>query len=533
MNEAEKVEEKKQKIGYQKRKEILALNSQVPQNIEKYKELHKLYKKANQLEKKKQLQKAIELYEKIIDIDEYFKKAWEGLGRIYSFKGESEKRDSVLDRIKIISEIIDFETNACQKIRLHQLKLYNLEFYTDFTWTFQPQINILLGKNGYGKSYLMRLIVSLLQADDNISSDYFYGRKTNSFIKLILERNKQELLIHRTKTVFKESIGKVPLLAIPDLRFLDKSRTSIGTLEDEKTDLREYGAYHFLYNKPYESIIRKFLYELCIKFMDGGKSFQLPIFKLLHSVVQELADKEFKFHQINAIGNARFEIKVITEGNQDNPLPLQYASQGTLSVLTIFGLIYEYLSAVHQCKNMPENQCMKKPGIVFIDELDAHLHPDWQQKIIRLLRENFPNIQFIVTAQSPMVVAGCFEGEAAVLRSEPNGFGVESLNRDLIGWEAAELLRKIFEVEDKDHNYLYYTAMAPFKNEILDYITSFEHKRKENELSEEEETTLKKLYKDLEYVEKVSEKNRKRQRYDDLLMECRKLKAENKKLRNK
>lgn len=43
-------------------------------------------------------------------------------------------------------------------------------------------------------------------------------------------------------------------------------------------------------------------------------------------------------------------------------------------------------------------------GIVLIDEIDLHLHPSWQQKIIIILRKSFPNIQFIVTTHSPHVV---------------------------------------------------------------------------------------------------------------------------------
>lgn len=47
-------------------------------------------------------------------------------------------------------------------------------------------------------------------------------------------------------------------------------------------------------------------------------------------------------------------------------------------------------------------------GVVVVDELDAHLHPDWQRRIGHWLREKFPNIQFIVATHSPFLaqVAG-------------------------------------------------------------------------------------------------------------------------------
>lgn len=54
------------------------------------------------------------------------------------------------------------------------------------------------------------------------------------------------------------------------------------------------------------------------------------------------------------------------------------------------------------------NDASEKPfegrGIVLIDEIELHLHPSWQQKVILILRKSFPNIQFIVTTHSPHVI---------------------------------------------------------------------------------------------------------------------------------
>lgn len=43
-------------------------------------------------------------------------------------------------------------------------------------------------------------------------------------------------------------------------------------------------------------------------------------------------------------------------------------------------------------------------GIVLIDEIELHLHPSWQRKICRALKEAFPNCQFIITTHSPQVL---------------------------------------------------------------------------------------------------------------------------------
>lgn len=44
------------------------------------------------------------------------------------------------------------------------------------------------------------------------------------------------------------------------------------------------------------------------------------------------------------------------------------------------------------------------PGIVLIDEVDLHLHPQWQQTILEDLKKIFPKVQFIVTSHAPAVI---------------------------------------------------------------------------------------------------------------------------------
>ncbi len=46
---------------------------------------------------------------------------------------------------------------------------------------------------------------------------------------------------------------------------------------------------------------------------------------------------------------------------------------------------------------------IKRSGVVLIDEIDAHLHPEWQQKIGFWLKGHFPRIQFLVTTHSPII----------------------------------------------------------------------------------------------------------------------------------
>lgn len=55
------------------------------------------------------------------------------------------------------------------------------------------------------------------------------------------------------------------------------------------------------------------------------------------------------------------------------------------------------------------------PGLVLIDELDVHLHPRWQRRVVRDLRETFPSIQFVCTSHSPFIIQSINAGELRLL----------------------------------------------------------------------------------------------------------------------
>ncbi len=64
----------------------------------------------------------------------------------------------------------------------------------------------------------------------------------------------------------------------------------------------------------------------------------------------------------------------------------------------------------------------RQEGIVLIDEIDLHLHPNWQKHIIADLKRVFPKIQFIITTHSPFIVQGLRASELINLDGiSPNG----------------------------------------------------------------------------------------------------------------
>ncbi|MGA2590412.1 MAG: AAA family ATPase [Bryobacteraceae bacterium] len=71
------------------------------------------------------------------------------------------------------------------------------------------------------------------------------------------------------------------------------------------------------------------------------------------------------------------------------------------------------------------------PGVVTVDELDLHLHPKWQRRVIRDLKTTFPSIQFIATTHSPQLVGEAQPDEITLLdggeaTTPPRSFGIDS-----------------------------------------------------------------------------------------------------------
>ncbi len=71
------------------------------------------------------------------------------------------------------------------------------------------------------------------------------------------------------------------------------------------------------------------------------------------------------------------------------------------------------------------------PGLVSIDELDLHLHPRWQRRVIHDLKRTFPMIQFIATTHSPQLVGEALPREIRILDkgaafTPPRSFGIDS-----------------------------------------------------------------------------------------------------------
>ncbi|MEB3283531.1 MAG: AAA family ATPase [Lyngbya sp.] len=133
-------------------------------------------------------------------------------------------------------------------------------------------------------------------------------------------------------------------------------------------------------------------------------------------------------------------------------------SDGEKSLLAMAGDLARRLAISQPSRALP----LEGSAVVLIDEIEQHLHPSWQRRILSLLTETFPNCQFIVTTHSPQIVSQVQPesiyilekmGEDIIAKHPESSFGRDSnrILEDLMGvperpLEIKEKLLELFRV---------------------------------------------------------------------------------------
>ena len=368
---------------------------------------------------------------------------------------------TLIAHARVVRDEERFRQTLGTPFEVKYLELGEVGIFRDLAWNFEPGMNVLLGRNGFGKSFLLRLLVATLTNEtDRLTQLTSPSGGQRMLVHLL--RNSEPTTIERKGLLLDCPFGKIPVLAIPDSRFINRARNSVSTEGDDYSDLARFGAYHFLWDLSYETTIQTVLAQMCIDALGRGTGPGPPAspqLDLVSELVKELSGENFRFDKIEPAGSARFSILVETDASPGRPISIQQASQGTLSVIAMCALIYQFLRAVHP--GVAESELCKQRAIVVIDEVDAHLHPAWQRKIAFLFRKHFPQVQFIVTAHSPLVVAGCGPGEVSVLRREGKELKVLEFQKGFVGARPEDIYKEVFEIEERDAAFLGLQAQLP------------------------------------------------------------------------
>ena len=127
----------------------------------------------------------------------------------------------------------------------------------------------------------------------------------------------------------------------------------------------------------------------------------------------------------------------------DGDIAFDVFSQGTQSVLQWLAYV---LISYARYYGYPSNLA-EQPGIMIIDEIDAHLHPTAQQRIIPTLRRHFPQMQIFCSTHSPLMLVDLQPGQIQLLQRDSHGTVTVSRNATAITGQSTDaVLHQFFGI---------------------------------------------------------------------------------------
>lgn len=127
----------------------------------------------------------------------------------------------------------------------------------------------------------------------------------------------------------------------------------------------------------------------------------------------------------------------VTVETQDGEVPIEALSQGTASLIGWTGFL---LQRLHEVYGQQDGSPRDRYALVLVDELDAHMHPSWQQGIVERLSEAFPGAQFVASSHSPLIAGSLPSSSVVRFRRHRDGVSAERLANSYKGWRVDQIL---------------------------------------------------------------------------------------------
>jgi len=347
------------------------------------------------------------------------------------------------------------------KTQLKSLELNNFRRFTKANFSFQPNVNVIIGRNGAGKTTLVEAIAKQLQCiadglsyketktdeiysndDINYEASELENEINVDFSFFEIEKNvDNELDIELSvKSVYTKEGFKDLLFS--DFDYLNKIGSELNIYKREKQILHlpvllYYGLDSIQDFQPEPSRNKQqLLPSVSDTYKDAllkGKinfsyffewfrwqeqiEFQLKGNKMLdnfRNVVCTILSNEtdiFEHLHTDWLNNMYGMLMIEKNGQK---LKINQLSSGEMRIFEIAVNIMYRLAVANQGSTNPLNG----NGIVLIDEIDMHLHPEWQQRVVHQFTHTFPNIQFIFTTHSPDVLSSVLPQNIIDLQGE-------------------------------------------------------------------------------------------------------------------
>jgi energy-coupling factor transporter ATP-binding protein EcfA2 len=144
------------------------------------------------------------------------------------------------------------------------------------------------------------------------------------------------------------------------------------------------------------------------------------------------------------------ESKVVVTGERvGTRIPLNALSDGYLTSMGwLLDLLARWIARARQAGiEIASDFTRQMTGLVLLDEIDLHLHPAWQLKVIPRVRKLFPRLSFIVTTHNPLTIVGARPEEIWILSRDEQGIRAERRTDIPALLTSAQIFNRFFGIE--------------------------------------------------------------------------------------
>jgi hypothetical protein len=306
--------------------------------------------------------------------------------------------------------------------KITALDLVNIGNFTDLHVDFAESWNLFLGDNGGGKSTILRAITLALAGGDPRGEGMAarllrVGEKTGSIelslgnlkVRTRLTRDVGRVVVSAPQVTPLQA-GQALVLGFPALRgvtttqstgptqmtALQPSVEDVAPLLQEKVDTRLNQLKQWVINTAIQS--------------EGTETREAQMFTTFKNILRDIVPG--RHVEYSRIDRKTWTVWLHTD---DGEVSFDSLSQGTSSILAWVGVLLQRLYDTYPGLKSPETAS----ALVLIDEIDAHLHPRWQRKLVSLTRAKFPNIQMIASSHSPLLAGAVKHGELRIVERDP------------------------------------------------------------------------------------------------------------------
>lgn len=348
--------------------------------------------------------------------------------------------------IEILCYYPDVKNRQDNAMKIESLKIENVGGISSLSLdSFDPNLNIICGENGIGKTNILDSIASLFSNYEPISisvkSGFEQGCIKSSVDGKVISRpikKKYTNLTYKTwECVNDDENANFNLLYLKVNRVFKYRRESSINSDPVVTNRTTENAEGLDNNDIKQWFVSRYLHSAHV---NNLTDVQQENIKLAISCFS-LLDNKVTFCKTTT----QNEIIVKTPTGE---IYFELLSSGFRSILFILLGIIKEIEYRFQDNNVLASDFN---GIILIDEIELHLHPEWQGKVCSVLTKTFPKAQFIISTHSPHVIQTAEANEVIALSGE-NGH-LEKRTLDIAphgfkGWTVEEILTDVMGMRD-------------------------------------------------------------------------------------